>query len=71
MVENPDEYEDVGGFGGDKGATIWHDAMAPIFAAGPTAPFPPADPDVLGPDLAEQGPDGCTFHITNLTLPCS
>jgi membrane peptidoglycan carboxypeptidase len=71
MVENPDQYEDVGGFGGDKGATIWHDAMAPILGAGPTGAFPPADPAVLGPKLVHQGPDGCTFAITNLTLPCS
>jgi membrane peptidoglycan carboxypeptidase len=30
MVLNPKENQDVGGFGGGKGATIWHDAMAPI-----------------------------------------
>ena len=30
MVLNPKRNQDVGGFGGGKGATIWHDAMAPI-----------------------------------------
>lgn len=71
MVENPDTNEDVGGFGGDKGGTIWHDAMAPILAAAPTRAFPPADPAVLGPGLAHPGPTGCTFAIADLTLPCS
>jgi membrane peptidoglycan carboxypeptidase len=71
MVENPDVNEDVGGFGGDKGATIFHDAMAQVLGAGPTAAFPPADPAVLGPGLATQGPAGCTFVIGDLPLPCS
>ena len=30
MVLNPKRNQDVGGFGGGKGATIWRDAMAPI-----------------------------------------
>jgi membrane peptidoglycan carboxypeptidase len=46
MVLNPKRNQDVGGFGGGKGATIWHDAMAPILGAEPDAPFPPADPKV-------------------------
>ena len=46
MVLNPKKNQNVGGFGGNKPATIWHDAMAPILDAGPTAEFPPADPTV-------------------------
>jgi membrane peptidoglycan carboxypeptidase len=47
MVLNPKENQDVGGYGGNKPATIWHDAMAPILGAQPNVPFPPADPQVL------------------------
>ncbi len=43
MVLNPKENEDVGGFGGGKGATIWRDAMAPILDARGSGEFPPAD----------------------------
>jgi membrane peptidoglycan carboxypeptidase len=46
MVLNPKRNQDVGGFGGGKGATIWHDAMEPILGAEPNVPFPPADPTV-------------------------
>jgi membrane peptidoglycan carboxypeptidase len=46
MVLNPKRNQDVGGFGGGKGATIWHDAMAPILEGQPMVPFPPADPTV-------------------------
>src|SRR3954471_16090407 len=46
MVLNPKRPEDVGGFGGGKGATIWHDAMAPILEARGSGTFPPADPEV-------------------------
>jgi membrane peptidoglycan carboxypeptidase len=47
MVFNPKENEDVGGFGGGKGATIWRDAMAPILEARGSGEFPPADPAVV------------------------
>ncbi|MCF6743017.1 penicillin-binding protein [Blastococcus sp. KM273128] len=47
MVFNPKENEDVGGFGGGKGATIWHDAMAPVLTARGSSDFPPADPEVV------------------------
>ena len=47
MVFNPKEAEDVGGFGGGKGATIWRDAMAPILTARGSGTFPPADPQVV------------------------
>jgi membrane peptidoglycan carboxypeptidase len=43
MVLNPKENQDVGGFGGGKGATIWRDAMAPILTGAPMVPFAPAD----------------------------
>ena len=69
MVENPDHNQDVGGFGGGKGAQIWHDAMLPILSAGPTADFPPADAQYLG-GLARQTGGGCTFSVGNLQLPC-
>ncbi len=43
MVLNPKQNQNVGGFGGNKPATIWNDAMTPILNAAPTAEFPPAD----------------------------
>ncbi|GAB3305875.1 transglycosylase/D,D-transpeptidase PonA2 [Geodermatophilus aquaeductus] len=46
MVLNPKRNEDVGGFGGGKGATIWRDAMAPILEARGSGEFPPADETV-------------------------
>jgi membrane peptidoglycan carboxypeptidase len=47
MVLNPKANENVGGFGGNKPATIWHDAMAPILEGQAAVPFPPADPAVV------------------------
>ncbi|MET0765782.1 MAG: transglycosylase domain-containing protein [Blastococcus sp.] len=47
MVFNPKDPEDVGGFGGGKGATIWRDAMAPILDARGSGIFPPSDPAVV------------------------
>ncbi|MDP9459661.1 MAG: penicillin-binding protein, partial [Actinomycetota bacterium] len=47
MVFNPKEEEDVGGYGGGKGATIWRDALAPILTARGSGDFPPADPEVV------------------------
>jgi membrane peptidoglycan carboxypeptidase len=47
MVFNPKKNEDVGGFGGGKGATVWRDAMAPILEARGSSDFPPADPTVV------------------------
>lgn len=44
MVYNPLENENVGGFGGGKGAEIWRNAMQPILATMPPASFAPADP---------------------------
>src|SRR4051794_15178655 len=46
MVLNPKENQNVGGFGGNKPATIWHDAMAPVLDARGSGEFPPADPTV-------------------------
>src|SRR3954452_9416307 len=47
MVLNPKENQNVGGFGGNKPATIWHDAMAPILDARGSGEFPPEDPTVV------------------------
>jgi membrane peptidoglycan carboxypeptidase len=47
MVFNPKAKDDVGGFGGNMPATIWHDAMVPILAGQPAVPFPPADQRLL------------------------
>jgi len=57
MVFNPKKAKDVGGFGGGKGATIWHDAMAPILDARGSANFPPADPVVANGNT--RGVPGC------------
>ena len=46
MVLNPKGNQNVGGFGGNKPATIWHDAMEPVLTGRPKVPFPPADPQV-------------------------
>ncbi|WP_222192659.1 transglycosylase domain-containing protein [Modestobacter italicus] len=48
MVFRPLGNESVGGYGGGKPATIWHDAMLPILSNQPTAEFPPADPKYAG-----------------------
>jgi membrane peptidoglycan carboxypeptidase len=47
MVFNPKKNENVGGFGGGKGATVWRAAMAPILEARGSGEFPPADPVVV------------------------
>ena len=47
MVFNPKVNENVGGFGGGKGARVWRDAMAPILEARGSGVFPPADPKVV------------------------
>jgi membrane peptidoglycan carboxypeptidase len=47
MVFNPKDEQNVGGFGGGKGATIWHDAMAPILQSRGSGVFPPSDPVVV------------------------
>ncbi|HEV7964451.1 MAG TPA: penicillin-binding transpeptidase domain-containing protein, partial [Actinoplanes sp.] len=46
LVWNSAGNESVGGFGGGKGATIWHDAMLPILSNQVTAEFPAEDPAV-------------------------
>ncbi|UOY00085.1 transglycosylase domain-containing protein [Blastococcus sp. PRF04-17] len=74
MVFNPKEQQDVGGYGGNMPATIWREAMEPILANQPKAPFPPADQGLLtggrpaprpeprepadGGDRSEDGGDG-------------
>ncbi|MGY1615269.1 transglycosylase domain-containing protein [Geodermatophilus sp. SYSU D00691] len=58
MVLNPKQNQNVGGFGGNKPATIWHDAMLPILSNQPTAEFPPADQTVV---------DGNTRVVPNCT----
>ncbi|TFV48508.1 transglycosylase domain-containing protein [Blastococcus sp. TF02A_35] len=52
LVFNSEADKSVGGFGGGKGATIWHDAMAPILTGQPMVPFPPEDPEVAEGDTA-------------------
>jgi membrane peptidoglycan carboxypeptidase len=47
MVFNPKRNQNVGGFGGGKGATIWRDAMAPVLDARGSSEFPPADQSVV------------------------
>ena len=46
---NPEQNQEVSGGGGDKGATIWNDAMRPVLTGEPMVPFPPADPALIGP----------------------
>jgi membrane peptidoglycan carboxypeptidase len=48
MVFRPLGTDSVGGFGGNKPATIWHDAMTPILTGQPVVPFPPADQRYVG-----------------------
>ena len=45
MVLNPKRNQDVGSFGGGKGATIWHDAMAPILTGKPDGALPAGRPE--------------------------
>jgi membrane peptidoglycan carboxypeptidase len=47
MVLNPKKKQNVGGFGGGKAATVWHNAMAPILQARGSGEFPPADEVVM------------------------
>jgi membrane peptidoglycan carboxypeptidase len=59
MVLNPKQNQNIGGYGGNKPATIWHDAMAPILGAQAPVPFPPGDPNLLnggGPPPQPQQP---------------
>ncbi|MBB3085119.1 transglycosylase domain-containing protein [Geodermatophilus sabuli] len=49
MVLNPKQNQDVGGFGGGRGAQVWHDAMLPVLTAGPPEPFPPAGLPLVPP----------------------
>ncbi|GAA4742661.1 transglycosylase domain-containing protein [Modestobacter marinus] len=48
MVFRPTGIDSVGGYGGGRPATIWHDAMLPILSGQPTAAFPAADPKYAG-----------------------
>ncbi|MCW2533665.1 MAG: glycosyl transferase family 51 [Blastococcus sp.] len=49
MVLNPKQNQDVGAYGGQGAAPIWHDAMAPILDGQPDVPFPPAGIDLTPP----------------------
>ncbi|RBY80505.1 transglycosylase domain-containing protein [Blastococcus sp. TF02A-26] len=72
MVLNPKQNQDVGGFGGGKGATIWRDAMAPILTGQPMVPFPPADPVVQNGNTREvpgcSTVSGCQQAMTSAGL---
>ncbi|WP_164700910.1 transglycosylase domain-containing protein [Modestobacter sp. KNN46-3] len=48
MVFRPTGTDSVGGYGGGRPATIWHDAMLPILSGQPAAEFPAADPRFAG-----------------------
>ncbi|MCZ2818818.1 transglycosylase domain-containing protein [Modestobacter sp. VKM Ac-2977] len=48
MVFNPLGDDSVGGYGGGKPATIWHDAMLPILSNQAPTAFPEADPKYAG-----------------------
>jgi membrane peptidoglycan carboxypeptidase len=50
LVFHSEADETVGGFGGGKGATIWHDAMAPILTNQAMVEFPPEDATVANGD---------------------
>ncbi|SDO87186.1 Membrane carboxypeptidase (penicillin-binding protein) [Klenkia soli] len=52
MVWNSDGNESVGGFGGNKPAEIFNDAMAPILANEPAEEFPAADATVANGNTA-------------------
>ncbi|MGY1601194.1 transglycosylase domain-containing protein [Geodermatophilus sp. SYSU D00815] len=55
MVLNPKQNQDVGSFGGGRGAQVWHDAMLPVLSAEPATPFPP--PGIpLAPPQPQPGP---------------
>ncbi|MCZ2836071.1 penicillin-binding protein [Modestobacter sp. VKM Ac-2985] len=58
MVYDPVRNQDVGGFGGGKAATIWHDALAPVLTTRPVAAFPPPDPQYVRSERATV-PGGC------------
>jgi membrane peptidoglycan carboxypeptidase len=69
MVLNPKENQNVGGFGGNKPATIWHDAMAPILDARGSGEFPPADQTVEDGNTKPlprcSGVSACKAALTN------
>ncbi|MGY1740395.1 MULTISPECIES: transglycosylase domain-containing protein [unclassified Blastococcus] len=72
MVLNPKRNQNVGGFGGGKGATIWHDAMQPILSGQPMVPFPAADPVVQNGNTRQvpgcSTVSGCQSALTSAGL---
>ncbi|WP_041775563.1 transglycosylase domain-containing protein [Blastococcus saxobsidens] len=63
MVFRPRDNQSVGGYGGGKPASIWHDAMLPILSAQAPAAFQPADPRYAGrgvdaPPIGDRSSDG-------------
>jgi membrane peptidoglycan carboxypeptidase len=61
MLLDPKQNQDLGGYGGRLAAPIWRDAMEPILAGQPAAPFPPpglqlTDPRPPPPPPAEEPP---------------
>jgi membrane peptidoglycan carboxypeptidase len=61
MVLNPKRNEDVGSFGGGLGATIWHDAMAPILG-GRERQHPARAELLVGVQLRERAGGGRLRH---------
>jgi membrane peptidoglycan carboxypeptidase len=60
MVFRQKDQKSLNGYGGNKPATIWRDAMLPILSNQPTAEFPPADPQYAGPGGVNAAPAGGT-----------
>ncbi|MGY1771357.1 transglycosylase domain-containing protein [Blastococcus sp. SYSU D00813] len=56
MALNPKRNQDVGSFGGGRGARVWHDAMLPVLSAEPAVPFPPAGLPLAPPAPTSPGP---------------
>jgi membrane peptidoglycan carboxypeptidase len=63
MVLNPKANQDIGGQGGGMGATIWHNAMAPVLTGAPMVPFPPADPVLAGSTVPAGPPPGAATPV--------
>jgi len=57
MLLNPKRNQDIGGYGGRLAAPIGRDAMLPILAAEPPAPFPPPGMPLRDPNPPPPPPE--------------